>query len=194
LNVYGNNILLYDLLVSGINHNLVFHSLTNLNYEIFKYNYNQNLSLSLDLSNNLQQKFKHIMLKCDYHYVYSVNGIVYNTFFSTYHTFTSSGINSTNLWSGQYLNILDFVIDQNTTFKKNLTINNNSYNVFRITNLFKQHNYNNSIISLLKNNLTNSFLKMNQNSDNQIIFIDNLGVRINPKIWIKHILKNIITK
>ena len=176
---------LYDLLVTGICPNIIFKNLILMEYEINKFNYNLN-NLNLHICENLKMKFKHPTLKCSFKFTYYLNNIENIIYFQTYNTFTTSSINSIHVFNNQYLNNCDFIIDQNYSFVK---INNLSdYDLKKITrvrNNFINSNINNYITYPLKDSL----IKKQQSTHTQIIYLDELNIRMNPLKWSKYINK-----
>ena len=174
------------MLVTSTLHNFNFIELYLLNHGVFNYKLN---TIALIYNNdglilkNLLQKLKHPMLTCDYKYVCSNNNIIYNIYFSTHHTFTSSPTNSLNLDflqksnRPQYLNTTDFIINQNKEILQK--VNHNNY----LIENFKEKTIRDITIPQMREIL----FKNKQPEKTQIMYINNnMQIKINPVNWIKY--------
>lgn len=167
---------LYDLLVNGISHNIVFNELVLLDYEIYKYNHNL-INFNLDIFKNINSKFSHPTLMCSFKFTYLFNNIEQTIYFQTYNTFTSSDKNSININKKQYFNIYDFVIDQNNNFIKRTNLN--SYDTININRICNKFNYT-FAQNYVKIPLQEMLMNKRQCKFTQIIYFDRFGIRINP--------------
>jgi hypothetical protein len=171
---------LYNLLVNGIIHDFAFIEFTLLDYDISKYNHNA-IIFNKNISKNIDMKIEHPMLQCSYRFSYLLNGIESTVYFKTYHTFTTSPINSIIIYKGQYLNTHDFIIDQNNYFHKLENMSNYHYNILgKIRKGFNVLIIDENITIPLKNMIINK----KQCNFTQIIYFDGFKIRINPLLWI----------
>ena len=176
---------MYDLLVTGSCHNIIFKDLILLKYEVYKYSCNT-INLDIDILDNLKQKTKHPSLKCDFKLLYSLNNIDFFINFSTYHTFTHSRSNSIFIFKSQYFNNCDFVIDQCNSFSSVNYLGGFDLNNL---NLIKKYFTKNLVDSYVTNLLIDMFTNKNQNFNTQIIYFDKHSTKINPLKWIKNFNK-----
>jgi len=166
---------------------MIYKDLVLIGYEINNYkanlNYDLNYLINNDLLNNLNQKFRHPMLNCDFKFVYTSNNIDYTTYFKTYHTFTSKPINSIFVFQNQYFNICDFIIVQDNFFSIN-NYKNNNLSIYKI-----RDNFNECIIKdYIQKSLTSSLIKNKQCPYTQILYINGSDIKMNPTNWLKHLI------
>jgi hypothetical protein len=162
---------LYDLLVNGSCHNIIYKDLFLLKYEISKYINILPFSES-DVSYNIKSKLKHPSLKCDFKFSYYINNIEHFLHFSTYHTYTHSNINSVFIFfhkQNQNFNNCDFIIDQTNKFVKvNYLKNSDFINI----DLINKHFSKNLLNKYVTEPLIEMFKLKNQSVGTHIIYLD----------------------